>query len=595
MGGVAALAVFVPLLGAGAAVAVGPFAGGRVLTVVSTAAAGATLVLCLTLLAQDERVVEWFGGWEPRPGGVAIGIDFAVDRFGAGIASLAALLVTAALAFSWRYFEEAGALFAALVLLFLGGIVGFALTGDLFNWFVFFELMSVAAFALTAYSIEEEASIQGALTFAVTNSLGAFMIVAGIGLLYGRTGALNLAQIGAELERRPADGLIVTAFTLIAVGFLVKAGAVPFHFWLADAYAAAPAPICALFAGVMCDLGVFALARAYWTMFEAPLGPHEAQLRAVLVGAGVATALVGAIMCVLQRHLKRLLAYSTISHIGLFVIGVGLLSGDALAGVAVYMLAHGLAKAALFLLTGIVLGQIGSVDELRLRGAGRALPITGALYALGGVLLTGPPLLGVFLGKSLIDDAAGAKSLWWLAAVGVAASALTAGAILRAAGRVFLGLGVERDSVLSPEPEEEEPLEEEPTRPPFLLGVAAFLLAGSLVLGFLPGLAPRAQVGAEQFRDRAGYVADVLHDRSVEAGPLPEHETKPVSVLLGLATLAGALAVAAWGLRGHRLPPVALLALNAVRRLHTGAVGDYVAWLVFGAAVLGGLVSLTVR
>jgi multicomponent Na+:H+ antiporter subunit D len=292
------------------------------------------------------------------------------------------------------------------VLLFLGGVVGFALTGDLFNWFVFFELMSVAAFALTAYSIEEEASIQGALTFAVTNSLGAFMIVAGIALLYGRTGALNLAQIGRQLQDRPADGLVVTAFTLIAVGFLVKAGAVPFHFWLADAYAAAPAPICALFAGVMCDLGVFALARAYWTMFEAPFAPHEGDVRAVLVGAGALTALVGAVMCVLQRHLKRLLAYSTISHIGIFVIGVGLLTGDALAGVALYVLAHGLAKAALFLLTGIVLGQIGSVDELRLRGAGRPLSITGALFAVGGFVLTGPPLLGVFLGKSLLDEAA---------------------------------------------------------------------------------------------------------------------------------------------------------------------------------------------
>jgi multicomponent Na+:H+ antiporter subunit D len=595
MGGVAALAVLVPLLGAGVTVAAGPFAPGRVLNVLATAAAASTTVLCVALLTQDVRVIEWFGGWEPRDGNVAVGIDFAVDRFGAGIASLAAVLVTAALAFSWRYFEQSGPLFAALVLLFLGGVVGFALTGDLFNWFVFFELMSVAAFALTAYSIEEEASIQGALTFAVTNSLGAFMIVAGIALLYGRTGALNLAQIGRQLQDRPADGLVVTAFTLIAVGFLVKAGAVPFHFWLADAYAAAPAPICALFAGVMCDLGVFALARAYWTMFEAPFAPHEGDVRAVLVGAGALTALVGAVMCVLQRHLKRLLAYSTISHIGIFVIGVGLLTGDALAGVALYVLAHGLAKAALFLLTGIVLGQIGSVDELRLRGAGRALPITGALFAVGGFVLTGPPLLGVFLGKSLLDEAAVNQHLWWLAAVGIVASALTAGAVLRAAGRVFLGLGVEADRLLSPEPEEEEPLEEEPTRPPFLLGVAALLLAGALALGFAPGLAPRALAGAEQFRDRSAYVAEVLGGQTPEAKPLRAHHTKPESVILSLVTLAGALAVAVWGLRGHPLPRLAVRPLDRLRALHTGAVGDYVAWLVLGAAVLGGLVTLAVR
>ncbi len=593
MGAVAALAVLVPLLGAGFVVAAGPFANGPVFNLLATAAAGATLGLCVTLLVQERRVIEWFGGWEPRNGNVAIGIDFAVDRFGAGIASLAAVLVTAALAFSWRYFEQSGPLFAALVLLFLGGVVGFAFTGDLFNWFVFFELMSVAAFALTAYSIEEEASIQGALTFAVTNSLGAFMIVAGIALLYGRTGALNLAQIGRQLAERPPDGLVVTAFTLVAVGFLVKAGAVPFHFWLADAYAAAPAPISALFAGVMCDLGVFALARAYWTMFETPFAPHEAEVRAVLVGVGVLTALVGGVLCVLQRHLKRLLAYSTISHIGIFVIGVGLLSGDALAGVAVYVLAHGLAKAALFLL--IVLGQIGSVDELRLRGAGRPLPITGALFAVGGVAFTGPPLLGVFLGKSLLDEAAVDEHLWWLAAVGIVASALTAGAVLRAAGRVFLGLGVGSDRLLSPEPEEEEPLEEEPTRPPFLLAVAALLLAGALALGFMPGLAPRALAGSEQFRDRTAYVAEVLGGQTPEAKPLPAYHTKLESVVLALLTLAGALAVAAWGLRGHRLPRLVVRPLDRLRDLHAGAVGDYVAWLVLGAAVLGGLVTLAVR
>jgi multicomponent Na+:H+ antiporter subunit D len=595
MGGIAALAVLAPLLGAGVVVAAGPFAPSRLLEALATAAAGTTLGLCLALLTQDQRVIEWFGGWEPRHGNVAVGIDFAVDRFGAGIASLAAVLVTAALAFSWRYFEETGALFAALVLLFLGGVVGFSLTGDLFNWFVFFELMSVAAFALTAYSVEEEASIQGALSFAVTNSLGAFMIVAGIALLYGRTGALNLAQIGRQLGERPADGLVVTAFTLIAVGFLVKAGAVPFHFWLADAYAAAPAPICALFAGVMCDLGVFALARAYWTMFEAPFSPHEAAVRTTLVGFGVLTALVGAVMCVLQRHLKRLLAYSTISHIGLFVIGVGLLGRDALAGTAVYVLAHGLAKAALFLLTGVVLGQIGSVDELRLRGKGRALPITGALYALGGVALAGPPLLGVFLGKSLIDEAAVDERLWWVAAVGIAAAALTSGTILRAAARIFLGLGVARDPLLSPEPEEHEPLEDEPTRPPFLLGVAAVLLAGALAVGFLPGLAPRALAGAEQFRDRHAYVADVLGGAHSPAEPLPEHHTKLESIVFALLSLAGALAVAAWGLRGHPLPRLVVRPLNRLRDFHTGAVGDYVAWLVLGAAVLGGLVTLAVR
>src|SRR5207247_2029244 len=146
---------------------------------------------------------------------------------------------------------------------------------DLFNIFVFFELMGAAAFALTAYRADRPGPLQGALNFAVTNSLAAFLILGGIGLLYGRTGALNLAQVGEALARRRSDGLVVVAFLLLVVGFLIKAGAVPFHFWLSDAYAVAPIPVCVLLSGAMSDLGIHAIARLYWDVFSGPLGGHE--------------------------------------------------------------------------------------------------------------------------------------------------------------------------------------------------------------------------------------------------------------------------------------------------------------------------------
>src|SRR6185503_16504555 len=171
-------------------------------------------------LHSDGSLVTWLGGWNPRPGGIAVGIDLAVDPFGAALALLAAVLVTAALVFAWHFFEAVGPTFHALILVFLGALIGLALTGDLFNMFVFFELMSVSAYALTAYRIERAASLQGALTFAVTNSVGAVMILFGIALLYGRTGALNLAQVGEALASRPSDGLVVRAFALITGGFL---------------------------------------------------------------------------------------------------------------------------------------------------------------------------------------------------------------------------------------------------------------------------------------------------------------------------------------------------------------------------------------
>ena len=118
------------------------------------------------------------------------------------------------------------------MLVFLAAMVGFCLTGDLFNLVVFFELMGAVAYALTAYQIEERGPIQGAINFAITNSVGAYAIFIGVALLYARTGALNMAQIGAALDGHQPDALVIVAMVLLFLGFLTKAAAVPVHFWL---------------------------------------------------------------------------------------------------------------------------------------------------------------------------------------------------------------------------------------------------------------------------------------------------------------------------------------------------------------------------
>ena len=167
------------------------------------------LVVITARTAARRPQVYWFAGFRPRHG-IAIGIDFAVDPLSAGLASLAALLVTAAMIFSWRYFERVAHYFHAMMLTFLAGMVGFCLTGDIFDLFVWFELMGVSAYALTAYRPEERGPIQGALNFAITNSIGAYLSLSGIGLIYGRTGALNMAQIGQYIgsasAQRPGRG-----------------------------------------------------------------------------------------------------------------------------------------------------------------------------------------------------------------------------------------------------------------------------------------------------------------------------------------------------------------------------------------------------
>ncbi|MET9080273.1 complex I subunit 5 family protein, partial [Streptomyces sp. NPDC004232] len=256
------LAVAVPLLGAVALVVVGRRLPRPAIDALVTAWAvlEASCLTWLWLRTGDGRSVSWLGGWSPVHG-ESVGIVLVGDRIGVGLALLTAVLVLAVVVYSWRYFDEppvahAGT-FPALLLLFEAGMVGFALTGDLFDAFVFFELMGAVAYALTGYRIEDPRPVQGALVFGVVNSLGAYCSLLGIGLVYARTGELGFAQIGVQLARHRADVLLSVAFVLIVTGLLVKAAVVPLHFWLPDAHSVAPTPVCMLFSGVMVELGVY--------------------------------------------------------------------------------------------------------------------------------------------------------------------------------------------------------------------------------------------------------------------------------------------------------------------------------------------------
>src|SRR3954462_14825655 len=457
--------VAVPFLVAAALALVGKWLPNRIADVAGFVAAGVPLVLAaiLTTRTAHRLYVYWFGGWKPEKGQFPLGIAFAIDRVGAGFALLVLVLLTAALVYSWRYLEEEHYLFVVLMLLFGGAMAGFVLTGDIFNMFVFFELMSVAAFALTAYKVEEASPLQGAFNFAVSNTIGAFLVLFGIGLLYGRTGSLNLAEIGRRLTQDGRhDGLVVVAFALITCGFLVKAAMVPFHFWLANAHAAAPAPVCVLFSGVMVELGVYAVARIYWTVFAGVLGSFQHPIRDVLLAVGCITAVLGAVMCGMQRHLKRLLAFSTIAHAGCFLIGIALLTPDGLAGSAVYVLAHAFAKGALFLAGGILLVARDDIDEMLLQGRGRGLPVAATACLGGARALASPPFLGTFTGHALLDDAASVAGYWWVPAVIAFATIGSTAAIVRSGARVFLGWGEREDPLLSEEPSESSPPGERP-------------------------------------------------------------------------------------------------------------------------------------
>lgn len=607
MEALAAVAIGVPLLGAAAMMAGGPLLGWRVRDGAGIAIAGSTLAVTCWLATAPGLVVSWMGGWRPV-GDLAIGIGLAIDPLGAGTAALAAALTTMALVFSWRYFETIGALFHVLMLLFLGGMVGFALTGDLFNLFVFFELLTTAAYALTAYDVEHEGPLQGSLNFAVTNTIGAFLLLHGVGLLYARTGALNLAQIGAELEGAGPDPVLVASFVLLTAGLFTKAAIVPFHFWLADAHAVAPSPVSVLLSGVMIELGLYGWVRVYWNVFAGPFHEHEAGLRTVLLLFGAVTALVAGAFALTQHHLKRLLAYSSVSHSGLILVGLALLEPHGLAGAALYTLAHGGIKGALFLLAGIVLHRYEELDELELRGRGRGDWTTAALFVVGAMGLAGLPPFGTTLGKQLVEEAAAHHGLGLVVtSTFVVAGGLTAGAVLATVGRVFAGWGpaLPAAAELGEEEEEEPETEEEAPghRTPWVMvAPVVALLAAALAVGLVPALGGTAVATAELVVRPAEYRAAVLGD-----GSLPLPTAAPVHLGLtgaatGFATVVLALLVAAVALgrkgiaRSTRSMVMRLGAgLEGVRELQSGHVGDYVAWMVFGTGLLAGVLLLVVR
>ena len=594
------LPILIPLLAAAILAALNKLIPRRASSLIAMAVALGTAFACGLLVdaSRSTTIVYWLGGWQPRQG-IAIGIALAIDPMGAAFAGLTAILACAALLFSSEFFDTIGNLFHVLMLVFLSAMCGFALSGDLFNLFVFFELMSVAAFALCAYKTEQPEPVQAALNFAVTNTVAAYFVITGIALVYARTGALNLAQAGRALLAGRVDNLVLVAFTFMAGGYLVKAAIVPFHFWLADAHAVAPTPVCVLFSGVMVQMGLYGAARVYWTVFDGALGAHHDALRPLLVGAGVGTALIAAIMCYGQRNFKRMLAFSTASHVGLMLVGIGLFTADGLAGTAVYVLGHAAIKSSLFLSAGILLHRFCDVDEFALHGRGKRALWTAPIVALGAAGLAGMPPSGTSMGDSMIHEAARSLGYDWITWISLTAAVLTSGAVFRFTGRVFFGWGPAEES----EPGEAPPTKEasETSGPRGRTAAVMFVPAATLAiagvtLGFLPQFDVAARRAAVRFTDRPAYAARVLND--VPEPPKGNAPPAGMRAMHGLAAVSLAMLLAALDLFSKRFREAgAQLAvpMRALRRLQSGHVGDYVTWVAAGIGAFGSALLFLVR
>lgn len=567
------LAVLGPL-GVAAALLAGEHAlPRRAADIVAIVVALADMLLCAFLAhaAQGGPVLHWFGGWTPDASGrsgVVLGIAFSADPASAGIASFCGLLFMAVFVFAWGYFDEVRAHFHVLMLLFLAGMVGFCLTRDLFDLFVWFELMSVAAYALTAYPLGPS-SLEGAFNFTVVNTIASYGLLTSVALLYARTGALDYEATGHAIGSAGADPVVIAAFCLIVLALLTKGACVPFHFWLADAHAVAPSPVSVIFSGAMVSLALFGLAKLAAIMFGSN-ADVTALLHEGLTAIGAVTALVGALTAWAQRHLKRLLAFSTIAHLGVMLTGLSADNGIGRAGLLLYMVGHGLVKGSLFMVAGMLLALQASVDEIDLYGRARRLWPVGVAMGAAGLLLGGLPVGLLHGGTHLIEAATEGRPLIHLAQL--VAAALTGAAVLRAALRIFAGAsgapGPEREGASEREHEKND-------RP-----LAVMLAPCAALVGMALLLAPWGE-----------YLAKI-GAAGLQGQPVAAHAPETWFGLLAPIGLTLTLLSVSLVRRrptttsGRRLLVLETTPFNVLQRLHSGLVVDYVSWLALGLAAL---------
>jgi multicomponent Na+:H+ antiporter subunit D len=475
----------------------------------------------------------------------------------------------ASFVFAWGFFDAVHSHFEVLMLFFLAAIVGFCLTHDLFNLFVWFELMSVAAFALTAYPLGKS-SLEGAFNFTVVNSLGSFMMLAGVGLLYARSGTLDFSQMGRVVASIGSDPVLNCGFCLVATALLIKGAIVPFHMWLSDAHAVAPSPVSVIFSGIMVSVALFALAKIVSQIFS-----HDAEVMALvhslLLGLGAATAVIGAMMAFAQRHLKRMLAFSTIAHLGIMLTAIATVTPAGLAGFVLYLLGHGLVKGTLFMIAGILLAMRASADEIVLYAKAKDLWPAGLAMAIGGILLGGMPVGLMYVGTETF----GSTQRLSVVAI-VVSAALTGAGVLRACARIFLGLSG------SPGAEMTAPTErghEKNVRP---LGLMLLPCAAMLALAVVPGnlLLPFFATGAARLINPLGQAST-----TVPLAAISLKSFAPTALMLALVSVA-LLRERATSLLARRLFYVELLPFRGLQFLHSGLVGDYVVWTIVGVTTL---------
>ncbi|UCG57323.1 MAG: hypothetical protein JSU70_20950 [Phycisphaerales bacterium] len=405
-------------------------------------------MVTLSLLVLAIVTIRQYGAYEVGKWSIPLGIILVRD----GLSSLLLLAIgvvsSAAMLFSTRYMEQytAKAKYLSLFLLMVAGMNGVVLSGDIFNLYVFLEIASIASYALVGFGCEHE-ELEASFKYMVLGSIASTFILFGIALVYGNTGALNMAYISKAIQDSGVNAGLAFALALFVTGFGLKAALVPFHAWLPDAHPSAPAPISAMLSGILIKtLGVYALARMVFNVFGVSV-----EIGWLLMVLGLSSMVVGAFLALGQWDFKRLLAYSSISQIGYVILGIGLgatlisqqaslaWASLAILGGLFHLVNHAVYKSLLFLTSGSVEMSTGTRQLREMGGLAERMPITRTTCAVASASIAGVPPFSGFWSKLILVVAAVQARLFWVAAIIVFVSLCTLIMYLKIHRYVFLG------------------------------------------------------------------------------------------------------------------------------------------------------------
>ena len=423
-----ALVIVIPLLSA----IIAPIAGriNKALSwYVAAIATFLSFVISLFLLQtvmEQGRISYWMGGWEPP-----WGIEYAIDYLNVFVLIIVSFMAFVGVIYSRKNInveidEVRKPFFYSVYLLFVTGLMGMLVTGDIFNIYVFLEITSLSGYALIALGKKRQALV-AAFNYLVMGTVGATFFLLGIGYLYLMTGTLNIADLATRLPEFYQTKAVFTAFTFIVVGICIKLAVFPLHFWLPNAYTYAPSVISAVMAATGAKVAAYALIRVMFTLFNPEfyvLAPFNIQ--SILLIFAVLAILVGSIMALAQTDIKKMLAYSSIGQIGYIVLGIALMNVTGMIGALIHLLNHALMKGALFFAVGAVVYRTGFTSIENLRGLGKKMPWSMATFTIAALSMTGVPLTVGFISKWYLAVASIEMGMYWLLPVILLSSLLTA-------------------------------------------------------------------------------------------------------------------------------------------------------------------------